>query len=159
MGLIADIMLVAGALGATFYCYILSRRLAKFNDLEKGVGGAVAVLSVQVDDMTKTLERAEVATRNSTNSLDDLTGRAEGVAQRLQLLVAAMHDLPEPNTRADDTPDPFRAKGMKQQPELDASIAEKAASDTSRATAEKPEDPAPDVLFLRHRVSPSEVAT
>ena len=55
---IADILLVAGALGAAFYCYVLGRRLARFNDLETGVGGAVAVLSVQVDDLTKTLEAA-----------------------------------------------------------------------------------------------------
>ena len=50
MDVIADILLVAGALGAGFYCYILARRLSRFNDLENGVGGAVAVLSAQVDD-------------------------------------------------------------------------------------------------------------
>ena len=50
MDLIADILLVAGALGAGFYCFILGRRLNRFNDLENGVGGAVAVLSAQVDD-------------------------------------------------------------------------------------------------------------
>ncbi len=96
MILIADILLVAGALGAAFYCMILSRRLNRFNDLEKGVGGAVAVLSVQVDDMTKTLERARGAASDSTSSLESLTGKAEDVAKRLELLMASMHDLPEP---------------------------------------------------------------
>ena len=43
MEMVADILLVAGALGAGFYCYILARRLSRFNDLENGVGGAVAV--------------------------------------------------------------------------------------------------------------------
>ena len=52
MDIIADILLAAGALGAGIYCYILGRRLNRFNDLEKGVGGAVAVLSAQVDDLT-----------------------------------------------------------------------------------------------------------
>ncbi len=47
MELIADILLVAGALGAGLYCFVLSRRLRKFTDLEQGVGGAVAVLSSQ----------------------------------------------------------------------------------------------------------------
>ena len=47
MNLIADILLVAGALGAGIYCFVLARRLSKFNDLESGVGGAVAVLSAQ----------------------------------------------------------------------------------------------------------------
>ncbi len=96
MTLIADILLVAGAIGAAFYCMILSRRLNRFNDLEKGVGGAVAVLSVQVDDMTKTLERARGAASDSTSSLESLTGKAEDVAKRLELLMASMHDLPEP---------------------------------------------------------------
>jgi len=96
MTLIADILLVAGTIGAAFYCMILSRRLNRFNDLEKGVGGAVAVLSVQVDDMTKTLERARGAASESTSSLESLTGKAEDMAKRLELLMASMHDLPEP---------------------------------------------------------------
>ena len=94
MELIADFLLIAGALGAGLYCIVLSRRLNRFTDLEKGVGGAIAVLSAQVDDMTNALETARSATTSSAQSLDALTGRAEGVAQRLELLVASMHDLP-----------------------------------------------------------------
>ena len=96
MELIADIFLIGGALAATVYCIVLSRRLRRFTDLEKGVGGAIAVLSSQVDDMTKTLEVAQTSAAGSAQSLDDLTGKAETVARRLELLVAAMHDLPEP---------------------------------------------------------------
>lgn len=95
MELIADIFLVAGALGAGFYCFVLARRLTRFNDLQGGVGGAVAVLSAQVDDLKKTLDSAQETAGNSTASLEELTGRAENVARRLELLVAAMHDLPE----------------------------------------------------------------
>lgn len=91
---IADILLVAGALGAAFYCYVLGRRLARFNDLETGVGGAVAVLSVQVDDLTKTLEAARSTAGASSEALETLTERAETVAKRLELMVASMHDLP-----------------------------------------------------------------
>ena len=43
MQMIADILLVAGAFGAGIYCFVLSRRLNRFNDLEKGVGGARAI--------------------------------------------------------------------------------------------------------------------
>ncbi len=95
MEMIADILLVAGAIGAGFYCYILARRLSRFNDLETGVGGAVAVLSAQVDDLTRTLRAAQTTASESTTSLDHLTVRAENVARRLELLVASMHDLPE----------------------------------------------------------------
>lgn len=96
MEIIADILLVAGALGAGFYCFVLARRLSRFNDLENGVGGAVAVLSAQVDDLTRTLDLAQKTAAQSSGSLDQLTDRAEAVAKRLELMVASMHDLPDP---------------------------------------------------------------
>ena len=96
MTMIADILLVAGALGAALYCYVLSRRLRRFNDLEKGVGGAVAVLSVQVDDLTEILNRAQVSAKESVAQLDAVSARAEAAHKRLELSIASMHDLPEP---------------------------------------------------------------
>jgi hypothetical protein len=109
MDMIADILLAAGAFGAGIYCFVLSRRLSRFNDLENGVGGAVAVLSAQVDDLTKTLETAQKTATESTGSLAGLTDRAENVAKRLELLVASMHDLPEgEETSACETAAPER---------------------------------------------------
>lgn len=96
MDLIADILLVAGALGSGFYCFVLAKRLNKFNDLEKGVGGAVAVLSSQVDDLNKSLLAAQNISATSNAALDDLIVRAETVSQRLELLMASMHDVPDP---------------------------------------------------------------
>ena len=118
MELIADILLIAGALGAGTYCVVLARRLNRFNDLEKGMGGAIAVLSAQVDDMTKTLEAARQTAGASTGTLDELTGRAETVAQRLELLVASMHDLPETADRDEADVDsaetaPFQSRRSK----------------------------------------------
>ena len=99
MDLIADILLVAGALGAGLYCFVLARRLARFNDLENGVGGAVAVLSAQVDDLTKTLNSAQKTANQSAESLTQLTERGEEVARKLELMLASMHDLPAAQTR------------------------------------------------------------
>lgn len=100
MELIADIFLGAGALGAGLYCFVLAKRLARFNDLESGIGGAVAVLSAQVDDLTKTLAAAQRTASISTVTLEGLTDRADSAARRLELLVASLHDLPdaEPKT-------------------------------------------------------------
>ena len=94
MEFVADILMIAGALGAAFYCHILSRRLRKFTDLEKGVGGAVAVLSAQVDDLNRTLKQAQGTARDSVGTLTGVTTRAEETAKRLELLLASMHDLP-----------------------------------------------------------------
>ncbi|MEP3845836.1 MAG: hypothetical protein ABJM43_10910 [Paracoccaceae bacterium] len=95
MSLIADILLAAGALGAGFYCFILGRRLNRFNDLENGVGGAVAVLSSQVEDLKSTLNNAQKTASGSVATLEELHSRAESVSKRLEIQLAALHDLPE----------------------------------------------------------------
>ena len=125
MELIADILLVAGALGAGFYCFVLARRLNRFNDLEKGVGGAVAVLSSQVDDLTKTLAAARAVSQDSDNALEDLTSRAETVAQRLELIMASMHDMPgqAPMTVEEPAP-PTKAREQKEETALQAEVIE-----------------------------------
>jgi hypothetical protein len=94
MTLIADIFLAAGAFGAAIYCSILSARLKKFATLESGMGGAIAVLSAQVDDMTLALEGARGAAHGSAARLEEQTRRAEASSARLELLVASLHDLP-----------------------------------------------------------------
>ncbi|MGX9355920.1 hypothetical protein ACS3SW_12420 [Roseobacteraceae bacterium S113] len=96
MDLIADILLVSGALGAGFYCFILSRRLSRFNDLENGMGGAVAVLSGQVDDLQKAVAKSMTSATTEAERIQQLTQRAEDAAKNLELLLASMHDVPEP---------------------------------------------------------------
>ncbi len=106
MDLIADILLVAGAVGAAIYCAVLGSRLKSFATLETGMGGAIAVLSAQVDDMTRALDQARGAATGSAGQLATLTTRAESVAARLELLMAAMHDLPDapPAAQPERTP-------------------------------------------------------
>ncbi|WP_149588367.1 hypothetical protein [Tabrizicola flagellatus] len=96
MDMISDILLVAGSFGAAIYCFVLSNRLKRFTTLESGMGGAIAVLSAQVDDMTVALEKARSAANGSAESLEALTARGEAVARKLELLVASLHDLPDP---------------------------------------------------------------
>lgn len=112
MDMIADILLVAGALGAGFYCYVLAKRLTRFNDLEKGVGGAVAVLSSQVENLNKSLHSARDVSASSNAALNDLTTRAEAVSQRLELLMAAMHDVPDPTVEKPATTETVRSESQ-----------------------------------------------
>lgn len=92
MDIMADILLAAGAFGAGIYCFVLSRRLTRFNDLEKGVGGAVAVLSAQVDDLEKALADARRTATEASGRLEETTRRAEQTARQLELLMAPSHD-------------------------------------------------------------------
>jgi anaerobic glycerol-3-phosphate dehydrogenase len=99
MDFIADILLAGGAIAAAIYCLVLSRRLTRFGQLEGGVGGAITGLAQQVQDMSRMLEQAQVAAKASSNSLELLTVRAEGVAERLELMLAAFNNLPEEGPR------------------------------------------------------------
>jgi hypothetical protein len=95
MEILADILLATGALGAGLYCHVLSGRLKRFNALESGMGGAIAVLSQQVDEMTRALDQARGAAAGSADGLTALVARAYLAASRLDLLLASLHDLPE----------------------------------------------------------------
>jgi hypothetical protein len=109
MDFIADILLTAGAIGAGVYCFVLGRRLNRFNDLEQGVGGAVAVLSAQVDDLNRTLNAAQQTAATSAETLTELTKRAEDMSRRLELQMASLHDVPtepEQEIAAPEAPPP-----------------------------------------------------
>ena len=105
MDLIADILLGAGAPGAGVYCLVLARRLKQFNQLENGMGGAIAVLSAQVDDMTQALEQARTTAQASAETLRALSARSEVAAERLEVLLASLHDLPDRETALDRQPE------------------------------------------------------
>lgn len=109
MDQIADILLAGGAIGAGFYCYVLSRRLTRFNDLEKGVGGAVAVLSMQVEELKATLGEAKAAATEANADLKSTTDRAESLVRRLELGLAAIDRDP-----TDMRPDPEREAPTRQ---------------------------------------------
>lgn len=117
MQLIADILMGLGALGASVYCMVLARRLKRFNQLESGMGGAIAVLSAQVDDMTKALNRAQATAAASAEQLRSLTERAEQGAQRLELLLAMPPHPPAPAAapvaRAEPEPEPQRHRVLR----------------------------------------------
>lgn len=100
MDMIADLLLGAGALGVAFYCHMLARRLRAFQRLEGGMGSAIAVLSQQVDEMTQALGRAQLTAGDSADRLEERVARAEAAAKRLELLLASLHDLPEPERAA-----------------------------------------------------------
>ena len=104
MDLIADVLLGAGAIGAAVYCAVLSRRLRRLTQLEGGMGSAIAVLSAQVDELTAALAGAQSAAERSAQALDAQTARAESALARMDLVMAAMHDLPAPAAAAGQPP-------------------------------------------------------
>lgn len=96
MDLLSDIMIFMAAALAALYCLVLSRRLNRFRQLDTGMGSAVAILSAQVDDLTHALDGARAAAQESARELLRLTEQADNGATRLELILASLHDLPEP---------------------------------------------------------------
>lgn len=155
VAMVSDILLGAGAFGAAAYCVVLARRLKRFNNLENGVGGAVALLSAQVDDMTRTLDLARKAAGHSSDTLTALTERAESASRKLELMLAALNDLPETAAETGATPAPApdpdtapdRQDAETEQDEDWTAV----AADTADSTEKAP-------LFASRRTRPREAA-
>lgn len=101
MDILADIAIGTGALLAAAYCMLLSRRLRAFTRLDGDVGRAIALLSSQVDQLTKALAKAEASSTGRERMLQEQITAAEQAARRLELLMAA-----ERPNMAERSPDP-----------------------------------------------------
>lgn len=69
-----QVLLLAGGLGLGGFCLSLRHRLRKLNDLESGLGGAIAVMAAEVDR----LERAIRAAR------DEATAASEALSEEIE---------------------------------------------------------------------------
>lgn len=95
MNFISDILLGSGAIAAAVYCFILSRKLSKLKGLDQDLGSAIAILSQQVDEMTRVLSSAQETANNSATHLENKTTAATHIAEKLELMLAALQDLSE----------------------------------------------------------------
>lgn len=95
MGYGADILMIVASLGAMAYCMVLSRRLSRLTSFDKGLGGAIAVMSSQVDEMKAALKEAKSGSDGAGNQLNDLVHQAREISSELELMIAACHDFAE----------------------------------------------------------------
>jgi len=95
MSFLIDIVIATAALLAAAYCMLLSRRLRALTRLDGDVGKAIAILSHQVDELTKALRAAELSNSRANTALDQQIERADATARRLELLMAAHHASPQ----------------------------------------------------------------
>lgn len=100
LGFVSDVMVAAAAMGAAVYCLVLARKVQALRTLDQGMGGAIAVLSAQVDDLTKALAQARDSARDNADRLAAQTQRADAASRRIELMLAALHDLPRTETPA-----------------------------------------------------------
>ncbi len=91
----ADILVIFASLGAMCYCIILSRRLNRLTSFDKGLGGAIAVMSSQVDEMKAALHEAKAGSDGAGKQLHDLVHQAREISAELEMMIAACHDFAE----------------------------------------------------------------
>lgn len=116
MALIADVLLIAGALSAALYCMILARRIKSLSRLDTGLGGAISALSKQVDEIQASVSTATKASGASMKDLMEVTGRAEIAAGRLELLLSTVHERGKPPkpVKLDRSTEPEPLKDMEE---------------------------------------------
>jgi len=108
MSLISDILLLTAAIAAAIYCRALAVRLKKLSNTDTGIGGVISALSAQTEDLKVALLSLATESENSSAKLQENTRLAEMAARRLELLLAALHEKPEPMDDTCDAQQPLK---------------------------------------------------
>lgn len=72
-----QIVLIAFTIGLSGFCFTLARRLHKLNDLETGLGGAIAVMTSEIGRLEKSILLAKAEATSATQALSDEIERAK----------------------------------------------------------------------------------
>jgi hypothetical protein len=131
----ADILVILASLGAMGYCMVLSRRLNRLTSFDKGLGGAIAVMSSQVDEMKAALREAKAGSDGAGKQLHDLVHQARDISTELEMMIAACHDFAEEAIAAQTTerdepapiappsePEQFTERDSETEPSEEASV-------------------------------------
>lgn len=116
----SDILIIFASLGAMAYCMVLSRRLSRLTSFDKGLGGAIAVMSSQVDEMKAALKEAKSGSDGAGTQLNDLVHQAREISAELEMMIAACHDFAEEAITVQSAP-PEKAELTSESDPADAS--------------------------------------
>lgn len=71
-----QVALVLSSVGLAAFCMILARRLRRLNDLETGLGGAIAVMTAEIDRLEKAIRSARDEAQKAGKALSQQVERA-----------------------------------------------------------------------------------
>lgn len=74
---ILQIALLGFSLGLACFCFVLARRLRKLNDLESGLGGAIAVMTSEIGRLERAIQAAKAEALLATEGLAGEIERAK----------------------------------------------------------------------------------
>ncbi|MAW80996.1 MAG: hypothetical protein CMI63_12230 [Parvularcula sp.] len=95
MEMIIDFMLLAASGAATFYCFILSRKLEALKSTEKGLGATIATMSHTVDQARATVTLAKESSAESINELTPLIEETKDILPQLTEMIDVISELAE----------------------------------------------------------------
>jgi hypothetical protein len=95
MQLIFDLILLAASAAAAVYCFVLSARLKKLNDVRSGLGASVVSMSAMLDQTRLTLEQSKRATVETEQRLRAVIEHAEKIAPEIEILLDAVAESAE----------------------------------------------------------------
>jgi len=85
---IKDILLITLCGASAFYCWMLSRRLKKLNDLKSGVGASIVTLTEAIERTHAAATTARVELLESIDEIKGLLADAETKSARLEKLMS-----------------------------------------------------------------------
>lgn len=74
---ILQVALMSFAMGLAFFCFVLARRLRRLNDLETGLGGAIAVMTSEIGRLERAIHAAKAEALQATEGLAGEIERAK----------------------------------------------------------------------------------
>lgn len=74
---ILQVALLAFSGGLAVFCFLLARRLRKLNDLESGLGGAIAVMTSEISRLERSIHAAKTEATQATQGLAGEIERAK----------------------------------------------------------------------------------
>lgn len=95
MQLIVDFMLLAASAAAAIYCFILSGKLKKLNDLRSGLGASIASMSLTLEQTRRMLDESKSAQREAEENLSALIDEAGRITVELSELVETILETAE----------------------------------------------------------------
>ncbi len=99
MEMIINFMLLAASGAATFYCFILSRKLEALKNTEKGLGATIATMSHTVDQARGAVALAKETSAESISELTPLIEETKDLLPQLSEMIDVIGELAEITVR------------------------------------------------------------
>ena len=100
--------LLVASCGLALFCLTLARRLRRLNDLESGLGGAIAVMAAEVDRLEQAIRNARAEATDASQKLSEEIK----VARHERALWDLRQKIGEAALRPIESSDPLAASGL-----------------------------------------------